>query len=318
MSDTPFPAFASQRRLPNVFDLFAGACLLAVLIYVIGVARTTFAPLSAPEATAISLDPANLPVLRRPHHAAHVRRPGLLAPVHLHLCDLGRQEPPRRADPDPDPRRAAVRADPRLPHLHRRLLHGAVPRQGARRRARRDLRHLHQPGLEHGVQPLPVAEDHPRRPRRGRQELPPLRLAALLAARSPVRHARPGLEHHDEHVRRLVLRRRLRGDHGRRHHRQAPGHRQLRRAGAGGAQHRRGVLRHPHDADRDPALRPAAVPPAGRLVGQVPLRADRLGGRRGSLDAQAAAPDPAAARGLRHRRVRVQRARPGCASRRPG
>src|SRR3954449_8722861 len=62
MSDTPFPAFASQRRLPNLFDLVAGACILAALIYVAGVARGTFAPLNAPEATAITLDPAALPV----------------------------------------------------------------------------------------------------------------------------------------------------------------------------------------------------------------------------------------------------------------
>ena len=62
MSETSFPAFASQRRLPNLFDLVAGACILAALIYVAGVARGTFAPLDAPEATAISLDPAKLPV----------------------------------------------------------------------------------------------------------------------------------------------------------------------------------------------------------------------------------------------------------------
>ena len=61
MSDTPFPAFASQRRLPNLFDLVAGACILAALIYVASVARGTVGPIDAPEATAISLDPANLP-----------------------------------------------------------------------------------------------------------------------------------------------------------------------------------------------------------------------------------------------------------------
>ena len=62
MSDTPFPAFASQRRLPNLFDLVAGALILAALIYVASVARSTFGQLDIPEATAISLDPANLPV----------------------------------------------------------------------------------------------------------------------------------------------------------------------------------------------------------------------------------------------------------------
>ncbi len=61
MSETSFPAFASQRRLPNLFDLVAGACILGALIYVAGVARGTFAPLDAAEATAISLDPWELP-----------------------------------------------------------------------------------------------------------------------------------------------------------------------------------------------------------------------------------------------------------------
>lgn len=55
------PAFASIRRLPNLFDIAAGICIFGVLIYVAGVARGTMAPLDAPEATAIALDPLNLP-----------------------------------------------------------------------------------------------------------------------------------------------------------------------------------------------------------------------------------------------------------------
>ena len=55
------PAFASVRRLPNLFDIAAGVCIFGALIYVAGVARGTMAPLDAPEATAISLDPLNLP-----------------------------------------------------------------------------------------------------------------------------------------------------------------------------------------------------------------------------------------------------------------
>ena len=55
------PAFASVRRLPNLFDIVAGICIFGMLIYVAGIARGTMAPLDAPEATAISLDPLNLP-----------------------------------------------------------------------------------------------------------------------------------------------------------------------------------------------------------------------------------------------------------------
>ena len=61
MSDTAFPAFVSTRRLPNVFDVVAGVCILGALVYVAGVARGTLAPLDAPEAAGVSLDPWNLP-----------------------------------------------------------------------------------------------------------------------------------------------------------------------------------------------------------------------------------------------------------------
>jgi len=61
MSDTAFPAFASVRRLPNLFDLVAGVCIFGALIYVASIARGTLAPLDAPEATTIVLDPWFLP-----------------------------------------------------------------------------------------------------------------------------------------------------------------------------------------------------------------------------------------------------------------
>jgi NitT/TauT family transport system permease protein len=61
MSETTFPAFASARRLPNVFDVAAIICVFAAVIGVASVARSTFAPLSAPHATEISLDPSFLP-----------------------------------------------------------------------------------------------------------------------------------------------------------------------------------------------------------------------------------------------------------------
>ena len=70
-------------------------------------------------------------------------------------------------------------------------------------------------------------------------QLPPHRLAALLAAGGAVRRPRPGVEHHDVDVRRLVLRRRVGGGVGRRQHLETARHRLLRRAGAGAARHSR-------------------------------------------------------------------------------
>ena len=61
MPNTVFPAFASVRRLPNLFDVVAGVCIFGALVYVAGIARGTLAPLDAPEATTIVLDPWFLP-----------------------------------------------------------------------------------------------------------------------------------------------------------------------------------------------------------------------------------------------------------------
>jgi NitT/TauT family transport system permease protein len=61
MSATTQPAFTQGRRLPNLWDAAAIVCVFAVLIGVAQVARGTFAPITAPGAMEVSLDPANLP-----------------------------------------------------------------------------------------------------------------------------------------------------------------------------------------------------------------------------------------------------------------
>ena len=61
MASTTYPALASSRRLPNLFDLAAMICIAGVLIVVANGASRTFMPLSAPEAVTIHLDPAYLP-----------------------------------------------------------------------------------------------------------------------------------------------------------------------------------------------------------------------------------------------------------------
>ena len=54
-------ALAIGRRLPNAWDLAAIVCVFGVLVGVAHVASNTFAPLSAPEAVAVHLDPVYLP-----------------------------------------------------------------------------------------------------------------------------------------------------------------------------------------------------------------------------------------------------------------
>lgn len=54
-------ALAIGRRLPNLWDLAAILCVFGVIVGVAHVARNTLAPLDAPEAIAVHLDPAYLP-----------------------------------------------------------------------------------------------------------------------------------------------------------------------------------------------------------------------------------------------------------------
>ena len=207
-----------------------------------------------------------------PHGAADVRSPRRLAYFHLHLRNPRGQEPARRNGADPRARRAAIGSDPGLSLLHRHFLSRPLPRQHARRGTRGDLRHLHQPSLEHGLLLLPVAAHRPRGSARSRARLPPHRLAEVLAARSAVRDAGPHLEHDDVDVGRVVLRRRLGGDHGRRHDDRFARRRLLYRQGERRRQlagDRRGG---PDDGNRHPALRSVAVSPDRRLGGEIPGR----------------------------------------------
>jgi NitT/TauT family transport system permease protein len=61
MSVTIHPALTPGRRLPNLWDAAAILCVLAALAAVAHVAQGTFVRIDAPDAMAVSLDPANLP-----------------------------------------------------------------------------------------------------------------------------------------------------------------------------------------------------------------------------------------------------------------
>ena len=233
------------------------------------------------------LEPA---LLRVAHGIEDVCRARRLARVHLHLCDASGQEPAGGDGADPGARHPAVGADPGLSVVHRDVLSRPLSRKYFRRGTGRDLCDLHQPGLEHGLFPLPVAADRPARSRRSGARVPPDRLAEILAARSALRDAGPHLEHDDVDVGRLVLRRRLGGDHGRRHDHHPARGRLLHRQG----ERRRKLVGDrrgdPDDGDRHSALRPAVVPANRRLGRQVQ---GRTVGERGRRELLGAEPPPA-------------------------
>jgi NitT/TauT family transport system permease protein len=62
MSDTTLPGTFSARRLPNAWDIAAILVVLGVLVSLAGVARGTFAPISALDHDVVSLDPSHLPL----------------------------------------------------------------------------------------------------------------------------------------------------------------------------------------------------------------------------------------------------------------
>ena len=61
MTGSSFPALASARRLPNLFDMAAILCIAGFLFAIASSARGTLAPLDAPEVAAIHLEPSYLP-----------------------------------------------------------------------------------------------------------------------------------------------------------------------------------------------------------------------------------------------------------------
>jgi NitT/TauT family transport system permease protein len=61
MSSTAYPALAATRRLPNLWDVAAILCVFGALVAIASAAYGTIAPINAPDAVSISLDPWRLP-----------------------------------------------------------------------------------------------------------------------------------------------------------------------------------------------------------------------------------------------------------------
>jgi NitT/TauT family transport system permease protein len=61
MPNIAYPALATGRRLPNLWDVVAILCVFGAIVGLVHVGQGALVPLNAPHATEISLDPANLP-----------------------------------------------------------------------------------------------------------------------------------------------------------------------------------------------------------------------------------------------------------------
>ena len=225
------PALRQALR-PNIWDIVALILVTGAMVLIVYGGEQTTAPLSTLDVAPVSLDPANLPL-----YALRTTLRMLLAIVCSMLFTFiyaALAAKSRRAEMVLIPLLDILQSVPILGFLTFTVVFfmNLFPGQRARRRTGLRVRDLHQPGLEHDVQHVPVAAHRAEGSGGGLAELPSQRLAAVLAARRAVRDAGPDLEHDDVDVRRLVLRGGLRSDHGRQHHGDAARHRLLRRAGA--------------------------------------------------------------------------------------
>ena len=154
---TPTVSIHARRVLPNHWDGVAFVLIIALFALAGYAAEQMAVPLSAAATAPISLDPGRLPdyALRTTLRMMVA----LVASLVFTFTYATLAAKSRRAERILVPVLDVLQSVPVLGYrlLHRHLLPGAVPRQPAGGRIRRDLRHLHQPGLEHDVQLLPVA-----------------------------------------------------------------------------------------------------------------------------------------------------------------
>ena len=307
--------------LPNLYDLIVFILIAGAFAAIAHGAHEMSASLKGLDVAPITLDPRNLPEYALRTTLRMFAAILLSLRVYLRGRDARGQEPQGRARHRPGARHPSISPGAGLSDVHGHLLPRAVSRQRARRRVRGDLRDLHRPGLEHDVQLLPIAAHDSVRSRRVLPALPAFAVVAVLAVGSPVRRPRPDLEYDDVDVGRLVLRCRLGGDHGRRHHRQPAGDRLLDRACDRSPKPRRGGAGGRHNGARDPRLRSVAVSADRRVGRQVQIRADRrpaapefLGLRSDTPHQTAAARGFAIGMGVR---ASVRRSHPGAQARNP-
>jgi NitT/TauT family transport system permease protein len=152
-------------RIPDWRDLAATLLVLGVVILVGAGAHQMVAPFVAQHQPEISLSPAALPL----YTLRTVMRmlAALVASLIFTFTYATLAAKSRHAETVLIPMLDVLQSVPILGYLsfYGSLLRLAVSRQRARTGVCGDLRDLHEPSLEHGLQLLSVAPDHPQRSR---------------------------------------------------------------------------------------------------------------------------------------------------------
>ena len=208
MKILPPVSIEARRLLPSRWDVLAALLVLGFIVLFADASRTLVAAPVVPDAPSdFSLDPANLPGYALRTALRMLIALGVSLVFTFTYATWAAKSQRAGNLLVPAARHPAIGADPGLPVDHVVFFLSLAPGRDPGRRARLGLRHFHQPGLEHGVQLLPVAAHRARGTARGRAHVRHERLGPVLADRGAVRPAAADLEHDDVDVRRLVLRR---------------------------------------------------------------------------------------------------------------
>ena len=171
-----------HQRAPNWRDVAAVILVVTIIVLIGAGARQMVAPLVAAKQPEISLSPMALPgyALR-----TTIRMfAALVASLIFTFTYATLAAKSRRAEMVLIPLLDVLQSVPVLGYLSFTVVFfvSLFPGRAARGGTCCHLRDLHQPSLEHGLQLFSGTEDHSARSRRGKPQLPVLRLAAFLAA----------------------------------------------------------------------------------------------------------------------------------------
>ena len=214
-----YASLSARGLVPNRWDVIAFPLVFGLLLLAAKGARETLAPLSALKEPVISLDPVNLP-----EYALRTTLRMLAAMVASLVFTITYgtlAAKSRRAELVLVPLLDILQSVPVLGYISFTVVFfmSLFPGRVAGAEAAAIFAIFTSQAWNMTFSFYQSLRTVPRDLEEATEKFPLLGMAALLAARSPIRDARPCLEHDDEHVRGLVLCRGERSDHGRRHRR---------------------------------------------------------------------------------------------------
>ena len=183
------PISVERQRLTR-WDALAVLLVIGLLVFLAQASKDLYAPLSELDASPVSLSPAYLP-----EYAARTTL-RMSSRCVSRSCSRSLTQHWQRKTGErailliPTPGHSAIGSNPRLPLGHGRVFHVARAGPDTGGGIRRNLRDLHQPGVEHGLQLLSVAADDPVGAHGGGACVSALAVDALLARGGSICHAR--------------------------------------------------------------------------------------------------------------------------------